>query len=244
MIDLVLVHGFSLDARMWEDCARHLGGVARVHPVDLPGFGTASGEPPRESIAAMAEALDAEITARGLQRFVLGGLSMGGFVSLAYWRQFRRTRGLAGLVLANTTARGDTDTGRALRDATAALLRGGEKDTVVEMMLSALFERAAERGLVGRVREMMRAQPVDSLVAALLAMRDRPDLSGELPGIEVPTLAVSGEEDAVILPRASEPLGRLIPNARWLLMPAAGHLTAMEKPEAFAAAVRELIASI
>ena len=87
---------------------------------------------------------------------------------------------------------------------------------------------------------MLEASP-DGVVAALGAMRERPDSTGLLPEIQVPTLVIGGEEDALCPPDAMGEMARRIPKARHVVIPEAGHLSSMEQPERFNAAVGEFL---
>ena len=122
MRDLVLVHGFSLDARMWEPLARALSPQVRVHALDLPGSGT-SRERPASTIDEMADALQAYVTSKGLTQFSLGGLSMGGYVVLAWWRRHSAGTRPASIVLMHTRASADAPEVRRQREETAGAVR-------------------------------------------------------------------------------------------------------------------------
>src|SRR4051794_36150919 len=93
---LLLVHAFPLDARMWE---RQRFGATTIAP-DLPGFGMAASAGPTMTMALAAERCLQAADDAGLERFVVCGLSMGGYVTFELWRRARDR--IAGLVLANT----------------------------------------------------------------------------------------------------------------------------------------------
>src|SRR4051812_20177742 len=106
---LLLVHAFPLDARMWE---RQRFGATTIAP-DLPGFGMAASAGPTMTMALAAERCLQAADDAGLERFVVCGLSMGGYVTFELWRRARDR--IAGLVLANTRAGADTPQGGARR---------------------------------------------------------------------------------------------------------------------------------
>jgi pimeloyl-ACP methyl ester carboxylesterase len=95
------------------------------------------------------------------------------------------------------------------------------------------------RDLAERVRRLIERQPAETVIADLEAMRDRPDSTELLPSIEVPTLVVVGEADALTPPAASEAMTAAIPGARLVRIPGAGHLTPMERPRAVADSLAE-----
>ena len=101
-------------------------------------------------------------------------------------------------------------------------------------------ERAPE--LVDRVRRMMAATPVAGMVGALAAMRDRHDSTGLLPTLaDLPTLVLVGEEDALTPPDAARRMATLIPGARLVVIPGAGHLPPVERPSETTAEIREFL---
>jgi pimeloyl-ACP methyl ester carboxylesterase len=241
MTDLVLIHGFSLDARMWSDLAGRLEGVARVHAVDLPGCG-ASREPPARTVDAMADAVRRSIDALGLTRFALGGLSMGGYVALAYWRRHAPARP-SQFLLFDTRAEADTEEARRQRDATAeAVLRELELGPFAARMLPRLLASGASATVRDDVRRMIESQQAATVAACARAMRDRADATDVLPTIDVPTLVVCGAEDVMTPPEGMQRLAAAIPGARFALVPRAGHLAPMEEPAACAGLVRRFLA--
>jgi pimeloyl-ACP methyl ester carboxylesterase len=76
-------------------------------------------------------------------------------------------------------------------------------------------------------------QPDDGIVGALEAMKRRPDSTGDLPGIRLPTVIVVGELDPITPPRVAEAMQAAIPGARLVVLPGAGHLVNLEAADAF-----------
>lgn len=225
----LFVHAFPLDARMWEP---QIGALADAVPVvtpHLPGFGgTAGGDVMSMDDAAVRclESLDAA----GVDRAVVCGLSMGGYVSLALWRMARER--FLGLVLANTRAGVDTPEGAAGRRALAERLRAEGSDFLVENPPQLLSDGASPE-LRARVRDMIAGQPAGSIAAAALGMAERPDSTSDLPTIDVPTLIITSTRDTLIPPEATMPMAELVPNAELSIIEDAGHLSNLEAPEAF-----------
>jgi 3-oxoadipate enol-lactonase len=226
---ILLVHAFPLDARMWEP---QIGALADAMPVvtpHLPGFGgTAGGDVMSMDDAAVRclESLDAA----GVDRVVVCGLSMGGYVALALWRMARER--FLGLVLANTRAGADTPEGAAGRRALAERLRAEGSDFLVENPPPLLSDGASPE-LRARVLDMIAGQPAGSIAAAALGMAERPDSTSDLATIDVPTLIITSTRDTLIPPEASMPMADLVPNAELSIIEDAGHLSNLEAPEAF-----------
>ncbi len=230
MTDGVLfIHAFPLDARMWEP---QIGALADAVPVvtpHLPGFGGTQGEDVMSMDQAAARCLES-LDAAGVDRAVVCGLSMGGYVSLALWRMAPER--FLGLVLANTRAGADTPEGAAGRRALAERLRAEGSDFLVENPPPLLSDGASAE-LRARIRDMIAGQPAGSIAAAALGMADRPDSTSDLPTIDVPTLIITSTRDALIPPEATMPMADLVPNAELSIIEDAGHLSNLEAPEAF-----------
>jgi 3-oxoadipate enol-lactonase len=243
---LVLLHAFPLDREMWQPQLDGLSDAARVVAVDLPEFGHSTPGQDRLTVEHAADALADFLPAVGIGGpAVVGGLSMGGYVALAFAR--RHPRQLAGLILADTRAEADDPAGRAARDDMISLARAGGADAVIEKMLPKLLSEAARTNrpeLVERVRAIGGRQGVSAITAALAALRDRPDATDSLAAIAVPTLILVGEHDAATPPPLSQKMAEKIPGSRLVTIPGAGHLSNLENPGAFNAAVREFLAAI
>ena len=246
---LVLVHGFPFAAESWSGEADALSTKMRVIAPSMRGFGAT---PPSElgelSMDTMADDVAAILDGLGVtERVVVGGLSMGGYVAMAFAR--RHPRRLRALILADTRAEPDSVEARANRDRGIARVEGGELEGWVTDLLPVLLApetRAARSELVGRVRAMaMRAAP-SSVSAMLRALRDRPDARPELASISVPALMIVGAEDALTPVTASRAMVEAMPAGRASLeiLPRAGHLSNLEAPAAFQAAVAAFVARV
>lgn len=234
---LVLLHGFPHDRTLWSAVVPALGRATRVIAPDLRGLGHAPVEGPY-SMDRYADDVISILDARKVERAVIGGLSMGGYVAFALWR--RHPGRVAGLVLADTRAGADAGAGRANRDRLVALARVKGTPVVAEAMLENMVGPSTRRerpAVVETMRAMMRRAPVEGVIGALEAMRDRPDSTATLATITVPTLVVCGEEDALTPPEQSRAMHEAIAGSRLALIPRAGHVPCVERPEEFAAAV-------
>ncbi|HEX2088378.1 MAG TPA: alpha/beta hydrolase, partial [Actinomycetota bacterium] len=190
---LLLIHAFPLDASMWEPQITGLPGVALAAP-NLPGFG---GTPLSEGTLTMDAAADAVAEAasrEGLDRVVVCGLSLGGYVAFAFWR--RHQDRVSGLVLANTRAVADDEEGKQRRLALAERLRS-EGNVLVDNPPPLLSEGASEE-LWDRVKGIIARQPAEAIAAVSTGMAERPDSTGDLGGIDVPTLVITSTGDTLI----------------------------------------------
>ena len=241
---LVLIHAFPLGVRMWDDLTVPEGW--HVVTPSLPGFDGAQLPPiDSNSIDDYATSVLRQLDERGVTSFVAGGLSMGGYVTLALWRLAAdRCRGL---VLADTRAGPDTKQGRADRDAMLTIVTDKGPSAVADAMLSKLLgptTRARRPEVTARVRAMIDSQAPAGIVAAIRRMRDRPDFLPMLPSVDVPTLVVVGDEDEITPPAESERMHELLPHGTLVQLPGAGHLTNIEAPDLFNLAIRAFLMSL
>jgi pimeloyl-ACP methyl ester carboxylesterase len=239
---LVLVHGFPLDRRIWAAQARGLADLARVIVPDLPGFGESPAASGATSMDTYAGSVAGLLGALGVERAVIGGVSMGGYVAMAFHRRFAHR--VQGLVFVATRAGPDSSEGRTARDAAAALARTEGVGAVAAQMIGRMLtpETArADPALRSSLLELMSAQAVEGVVAALAAMRDRPDSAPSNERIAVPTLVVCGAKDTLIPPKESEAIRDGVRGSRLTTIADAAHLPNYEQPEAFNRAVREFL---
>lgn len=235
----LLLHGFPLDSRMWEAQLPAIASAGhRVIGPDLRGFGRSRSDAPF-TIESLADDIHAFAAALGAIPFVLAGLSMGGYVALAYAKKYAGD--LRGLVLLDTKAEADTAEGKQGREKMIELVRkDGSKPIADQMMPKMLAKDAADQRpqTAQTLRRMMEACPPKTIEHALSAMRDRPDRSGELASIRVPTLVIVGESDAITPPAVAEAMVKKIPGAQLVTIRGAGHMSPMEQPEQVNGAIR------
>jgi 3-oxoadipate enol-lactonase len=211
---MILLHAFPLDGRMW--------GELPGRPLDFPGAGSLAGW--ADAVAAAMPEPDA-----------VCGLSMGGYAAFELVR--RHPARVTRLVLADTRPGADTVEQRAAREANIAAVREGGAAALWERARGTLLRPDADPAVVERARAIAEDQPAARLVAMLRALRDRADCSDALDLIGVPVTVVVGAADAITPPAATRAWAARVPSARVVAIPAAGHLSVMEAPGAFAAAV-------
>ena len=237
---LLLIHAFPLDARMWEPQLTTFGARLPIVAPHLPGFGGTPG-PEILTMSVAAEACIAAMDEAGVDDAAVCGLSMGGYVAFELWRA-ARTR-VAALALANTRAEPDTPEGAAGRRALAERLGKEGIGFLVEEPPPLLSEGVSDE-LRQRVRAMIADQAPEAVAAAALGMAERPDSVPDLPTIDVPTVVISGTEDRLILPDVTAGIAEGIEGAELIRIEGAGHLSNLEAPESFDAALDGLLAGI
>ncbi|MDQ1586617.1 MAG: hypothetical protein QOH80_1982 [Actinomycetota bacterium] len=243
---LVLLHAFPLSCAMWLEQRNDLSDVCRVITPDLRGFGGSRLGNDDPSLDHMADDVAAVLDRMSLDKVVLGGLSMGGYVVMALLR--RHPDRVRGLVLADTKAGADAPPAREKRIRIAGTLdEEGSPRVLVEEVLPGLCGDTTrrERPLVlGRVKALVEAAPPPAAAWAQRAMAARTDALDTLRGISVPALVIRGEEDELSSAEDVSAMVDALPDGRLVTVPGAGHLSAVEVPAAFSAAVRDLVTEL
>jgi 3-oxoadipate enol-lactonase len=244
-IPLLLIHGFPLDRTLWTAQVQGLADAARVIAPDLRGWGESGLPGGAVTMDTYADDLRGLLDALGVKNAVVCGLSMGGYIAFAFYRQHAHR--VRGLILADTKAGPDSPEGKQGRDDNIALARAQGAAAVGDKMLPKMFTPktlAARADVANAARAMMARQSVAGVVSALKAMRDRPDSTSTLAEITVPTLVIAGAEDQLIPVQEAEAMRAAIRGARLVSIPGAAHLANLEQPDAFNAAVREFLKSL
>jgi 3-oxoadipate enol-lactonase len=226
---LLLLHAWPLDARMWEPQLGALPSGLAVAAPSHPGFG---GTPSSGSVLTMEACARNALVAldeAGIDRALVCGLSIGGYVTFELWRRARER--FLGMVLANTRAVADPPEAVQARLDLAARLRAA--GNVLAEEPPKLLAPDAPHDLFERVQTMIAEQPAGSIAAASEGMAERPDSTPDLGTIDVPTLVVTSTQDQLIPPSVSADMALRIPGARLETIEGVGHLTNLEAPEAF-----------
>ncbi|MDY7104098.1 MAG: alpha/beta fold hydrolase [Actinomycetota bacterium] len=227
---VLLTHGYTATSRMWEPNLAALAADHRVVTWDIRGHGRsdsptdAAAYSVDASVADMAAVLDAA----GAERAVIAGMSLGGYLSLAF--HLRHPDRTVALALVDTGPGFRKDEARAAWNRTAEAYATGFE----ERGLGALAERA-------EVRRADHRDPGDLARAArgILAQRG-PEVIDSLPSIAVPTVVIVGDRDEPFL-AGSRYMASKIPDATYVEIPDAGHASNIDQPERFAAAMRGLL---
>ncbi len=228
---VTLVHGFPLNHRIYDTQIRALSHTHRVIAPDLPGFGKSPPMGEDISMDTYADAVAAILDALEIEKTVLAGLSMGGYIAFAFWRRYPER--VQGLVLLNTRAKADTPEARENRFKTIEAVQTDGLAPLIENMIPKLLSPVTLRGkahVVNKLRHIMGESSVEGVVAALKAMAGRPDTRSTLESITVPTLIIAGRDDALIPVSEAEDMALAIPDARLHVVDQAGHLVTMERP--------------
>lgn len=232
---VVLLSSYPLTGESFAPQLEALSDRWRVIAPDYRGFG---GSAPLEgplTMERLARDVIALLDALALPHAVVGGVSMGGYVTMALLREDpSRVRGI---LLMDTQAVADDEQGRAGREAIAqaALTRG--IDAVVEIMLPKLLRPTSSDEVRHQVEAMIRQNRPDACAAAMRGMATRPDGREILARFGGPSLVVCGEEDRTTPLERAQQMADLL-STRVVRIPSAGHLAHLEQPQLVNAALR------
>lgn len=241
---ILWLHAFPVSSAMWTDQLHAPAGWRMIAP-DLAGFGGTTDHAERPSIDDFARDVDQLLDALSLEHVVLGGLSMGGYAAFAVHRLAPKR--LRALILADTKATADTPVARDGREAMLRVVDERGSTGVADEMLPKLLggtTRRSRPAVEARVRALIEANTAGGLSRAIVRLRDRPDASPQLAQIRVPVLVIVGEEDGVTPVDDARAIAAGAPDARLAIVPEAGHLSNLENPASFNAALRPWLAGL
>jgi pimeloyl-ACP methyl ester carboxylesterase len=236
---LVLLHAFPFDRRMWSEELARLSDVRRVVAVDLRGFGESPlwGEP---TVDELGDDVIGLLDALGVPMAAVCGLSMGGYVALSLAERHRGR--LAALILADTRAPADSEVARAARESTMRQVRSDGPARFLDGVPERLLSRHASDDLRQRVRDLC-VDRAATILAATRALAHRPDRTALLARIDCPTLVVCGGEDTTAPAPEMRSLAAQIPDAEYVELAGAGHLSNLEAPDRFDEAVARFLSA-
>jgi pimeloyl-ACP methyl ester carboxylesterase len=242
-IPLVLIHGFPLNRNIWQAQLEGLSDHARVIALDLPGFGESPAVNVTTEVSTYADDIREFLDKLGVtEPAIIAGHSMGGYVAMAYLRNYPDH--VRALILTNTKATADTLEGKAGRDKNINLAKEGGAAAIAGVMLPKVIApqlAASNPALVEQVKQIMLTATVPGIIAALGAMRDRPDSVGTLLEFSQPMLIVAGADDPLMSAADQVTMDEAARNSDLVTVPNSAHLTPMEQPAAFNHAVKEFL---
>ncbi|HET6980006.1 MAG TPA: alpha/beta fold hydrolase [Pyrinomonadaceae bacterium] len=239
---VLLIHGYPFNRSLWNEQIAALSESHRVIAPDLRGFGESDSSPEIATMNRMAQDVALLLDHLSIPRVTIGSLSMGGYVTFAFYKQFASR--VRALILADTRASADTEEAKQtrLQQAEKALAEGmaGIADAMLPKLLTP--ETVSKHPeLVKRVRDMMLKTKPEGAAAALRGMAARDDQTSLLSKITVPTLILVGAEDAITPVADSEKMSEMIAGSRLVVLENAGHVSNLERTEKFNEAVLDFL---
>ena len=232
---LVLIHGFPLDLSIWDTVVPLLENDFDVIVPDLRGFGESSTVDEPYHMLDFANDIAGLLDFLGVEKAAFAGHSMGGYVALAFAKEYPDR--VSGLALVSSQAAADAPERKAGRYKTAKDVSDSGVDVVSEAMTPKLSSNEKVQEFVNL---LMKAQSPAGVVGALKAMAEREDFTDVLPQFSFPILLIHGDADLLIpIDRAKE-IKSILPTAQLIKLKKAGHMPMMEFPKETAEALKKL----
>ncbi len=233
-ITAVFIHAFGLDKSMWKQQDAFLSENYRAITYDIRGHGQSGAGNGHYSIDLFAEDLISLLNHLNIEKAVLCGLSMGGYIALRAIDLYPNR--ISGLILCDTKCYADNNTEKARRFEQIKKIKSqGITAFVAETGLNLFRQETINKNseLASWVVETLGNNNQDALCGTLLALASRIDTSECLKNITVPTLILTGEKDKENLPVDSQYLNHFIAGSNLCTIPEAGHLSNLENPQVF-----------
>ena len=233
-LPIVLLHAFPLNRTMWAEQETALSSQFRVITVDLRGHGESDAPLWHYTLDQAADDVRALLDHLSITQALFVGLSMGGYVLLAFYRKYADR--VKGMVLADTKAQADTPEGKAGRFQMAQIAYTQGPSAIADIMIPKLLSPATIQSkpeIVQRIRTMIEGNQISVIAGDLMAMAERPDSLPFLKQITCPTQIIVGELDQATPPADAKLMAEQIPQARLAIIPGAAHLANIEQPGKF-----------
>ena len=232
---VLLIHGFPLNRQMWQPQLQPLADAGyRVIAPDLRGFGASDAPAGGYSMEGFADDIIALMDALQIERAVIGGMSMGGYILMNLLERYPDRVRAACFIATRSNA--DDEAGRERRKAMADEAERLGANPIIKIFAELLFAAETSHNcpeLIARVSSWMRETNPKGLAGGLFAMRDRKDYTPLLSSFRHPSLVIAGAEDRAAPAEAAQALISGLVDCQSRVIERAGHMVNMEQPEAF-----------
>ena len=239
---IIFIHGFPYDHFMWDKQVAEFSKSHFCVTYDVRGLGESSVGDGQFTMEMFVDDLESVVDEFKLDKPVLCGLSMGGYISLRAMERIQNK--FSGLVLCDTKSEADDNAGKLKRAIAIKHIRDGDFENFIEAFVLNCFgekfviENKAEfKKIVDRSKKN---NPV-GIKSCLLAMAGRTDTTDSLSKINIPTLVICGSEDKLSPPAIMNAMAEKIPKSKFILIEDAGHMTSIENPEKFNTSVKDFL---
>ena len=233
---LILIHAFPTDQRLWAPQQETLQSYFRVITLDLWGFGQSSTvDGNAVTMDDYADELKQLLDQLHIQKAIIGGESMGGYIALAFLEKYPNR--IQGLILSDTQSIADSPETKEKRETSAVqVLKEGTSQLIQNFLPKALSSEATDE-TQKFLQTILEVQTPTAVASALRGMALRHDTSHILENTALPILIITGEQDALISPEQSKNMQTLAKNSKLVVISHAGHLSNLEKPKEWNQAV-------
>ena len=232
---LVLIHGFPLDLSIWDSVVPLLENDFDLIIPDLRGFGESSTVDTPYTMLDFANDIAGLLDFLGVEKAAFAGHSMGGYVALAFAKEYPER--VSGLALVSSQAAADAPERKAGRYKTAKDVLEKGVDVVAEAMTPKL---SANEKVQEFAKLLMKAQNPAGVIGALKAMAEREDFTGILPQFSFPIVLIHGDADGLIPIERAKEIKSIMPTAQLIKLKKAGHMPMLEYPKETAEALKKI----
>jgi len=244
-IPVIFLHGFPFDKTMWELQLEFLKFTYRLIACDIRGFGKSTDEYTPLSIDLFTDDLIKFMEKLQIEKAIVCGLSMGGYIALNAVKRFPCK--FEALVLSDTQCIAETAGGKEKRYKVIEDIRENDAAKFNEGFIKSVFHPDSlvnKKEIVDQLGEVVFANSQDIIIQGLMALAERPETCSSLGEIKIPTLIICGREDVVTPLAQSEWMNAAIKGSKLQIIENAGHVSNLEQPHDFAKYLSEFLAKL
>jgi len=229
---ILFVHGFPYDHHMWDDQVKALSDSFFCVRYDIRGLGESPAGGGQFTMEMFVDDLKEIVSGKKLNKPVLCGLSMGGYIALRAMGRLEQMFGA--LILCDTKSVADDNETKLKRAGAIKKINNDQFELFIEEFVANCFADSfineSEKEYSKIVSRSLKNKPI-GVKGCLLAMATRTDTTKLLAGIKIPTLVVCGSEDKLSPPAQMKSMANEIPGSEFVLVEGAGHMAPIEKSD-------------
>jgi pimeloyl-ACP methyl ester carboxylesterase len=233
-LPVIFLHGFPFSHEMWKAQLDVVGKTYRAIAYDIRGHGLSYVGDGQYTIEGHVDDLIALLDYLKLEKVIVVGLSMGGYITLRALE--RNADRFMAAVLCNTRSEADSNEGRLKRAAGIESVKKEGSAPFAEEFVKLVFATEtfrAKPAAVESIREIIEQTPPLSIAGTLLALSARTDTTPSLSNIKIPATILVGEHDTITPPASSQAMHEKIPGSELHIIPQAAHMSNLENPDFF-----------
>ena len=233
-VPIIFLHGFPFDKSSWHSQMDNLKSTNRVIAIDIRGFGQSKDEKTPLSIDLFVKDLLAFMDKLKIDKAIICGLSMGGYIALNAVNKFPER--FAALILSDTQCIADTPEVKENRYKTIEKIKASDANEFNENFIKSVFHSDSintKTEIVEHLRNTVFANSKEIIIAGLTALAERNETCSILNKISIPTLIICGSDDKLTPIAQSEFMHKNIKNSELKIIDNAGHVSNLEQPETF-----------
>jgi len=244
-VPVIFIHGFPFDKQMWLPQVQYLSKSIRVIAYDIRGFGKSESGAQMPSIGLFAEDLINFMDALEIERAVVCGFSMGGYITLKALNIWPER--FEAVILFNTQCMAATAEAKDSYKRQITQILAGNREDFIDDLVSKMFHKDSlvkKKKIIQKVKDIVLSTHHYTITGTLSELANREETCNTLEKIAVPVLILSGENDQVVSPQQSEYLFNNIAQSKWQVINGTGHLSNLEHPEEFNKQILQFVAGL